>query len=121
MGNEMGNNNTTGLKGMSNEKYYFLFMESSTCQWFFFFFFFLFWLISGGGFGAEEESLTVEDPKGLSKETSGIDVKDENHVAPGLEAKDFPEKANGFASDDPESVGDVSVDNLTPNREGVNC
>ncbi|POO02061.1 hypothetical protein TorRG33x02_018450 [Trema orientale] len=76
MGNEMGNNNTSGLK--------------------------------------EDDNTNVEDPKVLSKDTSGVDdVKEVNHIVPAAQDKDFHEKANGLASNDPERV---VADKQTPNR-----
>lgn len=68
-------------------------------------------------FNAEEDNTNVEDPKGLSKETAGVDdVKEENHIVPADQDKEFHEKANGLASDDPDKV---DADKRTPTIGGL--
>ncbi|XP_062104982.1 uncharacterized protein LOC133816594 [Humulus lupulus] len=58
----------------------------------------------------EEDTIdaNVDDPKGLSNNTAGVDdVKGENDVVHAAQDNDFHDKANGFASHDPERVDDV--------------
>ncbi|KAL5542071.1 hypothetical protein UlMin_009781 [Ulmus minor] len=83
MGNEMGNNNTTGLK--------------------------------------EKDNTAVEAPQEPSKEIAvANDVKEGNEIVPAAAAadKDFHEKANGLASNDPEKGGDLCADMQTSSKGG---
>jgi hypothetical protein len=69
---------------------------------------------------AEEDSTTDEaQEKSVQEPTNANAVKEENHVVPAGESKDYHEKVKGLDCDDRKGSGDTHDHNQTSDEAGL--